>query len=65
MGEADEMRIATLEKNVAVHEAVCAERYKGINTKLNIVLAGIGIILTAVSAGDPLVMFLRRIFGAP
>ena len=59
----DEQRIATLERNVAVHEAVCAERYRGINSKLNIVLAGIGILLTAVSAGDPLILFLRRMFG--
>lgn len=59
----DEQRIATLERNVAVHEAVCAERYKGINTKLNIVLGGIGILLTAVSAGDPLILFLRRMLG--
>lgn len=59
----DEQRIATLERNVAVHEAVCAERYKGINVKLNVVLCGIGIILTAVSAGDPLLLFLRRMIG--
>lgn len=46
-----------------MHDAVCGERYRAINFKLNIAVAGIGIILTAVSAGDPLVAFLRRILG--
>ena len=57
----DEARIALLERQVAVHEAVCGERYKAINYKLNIAIAGIGIILTAISAGDPLIAFLRRL----
>ncbi len=60
----DEARVAALEKQVAVHEAVCGERYRAINFKLNVVVGGIGIILTAVSAGDPFVHFLRRVFGA-
>lgn len=60
----DEARIAAVEMAQAVHEAVCGERYKSINFKLNIVVGGIGILLTAVSAGDPLVTFLRRVFGA-
>lgn len=55
--------MALLERQYAVHEAVCSERYKAINFKLNIVVAGIGIILTAISAGDPLVAFLRRLVG--
>ena len=59
----DEARVATLERQFAVHEAVCGERYRSINFKLNIALAGIGIILTAISAGDPLVAFLRRMAG--
>lgn len=59
----DEGRVATLEKQFAVHEAVCGERYKSINFKLNVTVAGIGIILTAISAGDPLVAFLRRVVG--
>jgi hypothetical protein len=59
----DEARVATLERQFAVHEAVCGERYRSINFKLNIALAGIGIILTAISAGDPLVAFLRRMVG--
>lgn len=59
----DEARVATLERQFAVHEAVCGERYRSINFKLNIALAGIGIILTAISSGDPLVAFLRRMMG--
>lgn len=59
----EEARVAALEKQVAVHEAICGERYKSINYKLNITIAGIGIILTAISAGDPLVAFLRRVVG--
>jgi hypothetical protein len=64
MGDVDEARMALLERQYAVHEAVCTERYRSINFKLNIVVAGIGIILTAISAGDPLVAFLRRLIGA-
>lgn len=60
----DEQRIALIEKAAAVHEAICGERYKAINFKLNVVVAGLGIILAAISAGDPLVAFLRRILGA-
>jgi hypothetical protein len=59
----DEARVATLERQFAVHEAICGERYKSINFKLNITVAGLGIILTAISAGDPLVAFLRRVVG--
>lgn len=59
----EESRIAAVEKEFAVHHAVCLERYKSINFKLNVVVAGIGIILTAISAGDPLVAFLRRVVG--
>ncbi len=49
----DEARVALLEKQMAVHEAVCGERYKAINFKLNVTVGGIGIILAAISAGDP------------
>lgn len=59
----DEARVAQLERQFAVHEAICGERYKSINFKLNITVAGLGIILTAISAGDPLVAFLRRVVG--
>ena len=63
MGDVDEARVGRIERDFAVHEAVCGERYKSINFKLNIVCCGIGIILTAVSAGDPLLLFLRRMLG--
>jgi len=63
MGGVDEERVGRIEKDFAVHKAVCSERYKSINFKLNVVVCGIGIILTAVSAGDPLLLFLRQILG--
>jgi hypothetical protein len=59
----DEIRVSTLERQFAVHEAICGERYKAINFKLNITVTGLVIILTAISAGDPLVAFLRRALG--
>jgi hypothetical protein len=64
MGDVDEARVAALETRFAVHDAVCGERYRAINFKLNIAIAGISILLTAVSAGDPLVTFLRRLLGS-
>lgn len=60
----EEARVSKLELSQAVHEAICGERYRQINYKLNVAIAGIGIILTAISAGDPLIAFLRRVFGA-
>lgn len=53
-------RLRTVETKQEVHEAICAERYKGIALRLNVILAGIGIILTAIAAGDPLVGLIRR-----
>lgn len=63
MTTADDLdpRVREVETAVRVHEAVCAERYKQINLRLNIIMAGIGIILTAVAAGDPLVGVLRAV----
>jgi hypothetical protein len=61
-----EGRVASLEKTVAIHEAVCAERYKSLataletqNRKQDYIIAGLGLILTAVLSGQPLVTFLR------
>lgn len=61
MGDVDEARLSAVERGHAVHEAVCAERYKGINFKLNVILIGVGIILTAIAMGDPLILFLRGV----
>lgn len=64
MAETDiERRLRTVENRADVHEAICAERYKGIALRLNIVMGGIGILLTAVAAGDPLVAVVRKIWG--
>lgn len=58
-----EARVRTVEADQRVHEAICAERYKGIANRLNIIMAGIGIILAAIAAGDPLVAFLKKLSG--
>lgn len=58
-----EARVRVVEADQRVHEAVCAERYKGIAVRLNVILAGMGIILTAIAAGDPLVGVIRKIIG--
>ena len=63
MNASNEDRMRDVETKVAVHEAVCAVRYKGIELRLNIIMAGIGIILTAIAAGDPLVGLIRKALG--
>lgn len=55
------MRI--VESRHDVHEAICAERAKGITLRLNVIMVGIGILLTAVAAGDPLVGLLKKMMG--
>ena len=50
-----------VEARAEVHEAICAERYKGLLLRLNIIMFGIGVILTAIAAGDPLVGLARRL----
>lgn len=61
MTDETESRVNRLERDTAVHEAVCAERYRGITVRLNVVMAALGMILTAIAAGDPLVGFLRAL----
>lgn len=58
-----EPRIRDVEMSTRVHEAVCAERYKAINLRLNVIMAGLGIVLAAIAAGDPLVGLLRSMAG--
>jgi hypothetical protein len=58
-----EPRVRATELTQAVHEATCAERYKAINLRLNIIMAGLGIVLAAIAAGDPLVGLLRAMAG--
>lgn len=61
--DALEARVRAIEIDQSVHEATCAERYKGIALRLNVIMAGIGILLTAVAAGDPLVGVLKKLLG--
>lgn len=56
-----EARLRVVETAQAVHEAVCAERHKGITMRLNVVLAGIGVLLAALAGGAPLVQFFRAL----
>lgn len=69
-----EIRMRVIESRTDVHEAVCAERYKGLaaqndalrrdlGLRLNIAIGGIGIILTAIAAGDPLVNLIKKMAG--
>ncbi len=58
-----EDRMRTVEQRQLVHEAVCAERYKGIALRLNVIMCGIGLLLTAVAAGDPLVGVIKKMMG--
>jgi hypothetical protein len=37
-------RAEVVDKRTSVHEAVCAERYKGINNKLNYIIVGIALL---------------------
>ena len=59
--EAMDHRVREVEAAQRVHEAVCAERYKAINLRLNVIMSGVGIIITAIAAGDPLVSLLRAL----
>ena len=43
--------IVTVDVRTTAHEAVCAERYKNINFKLNLCLAAVGLVLMAQALG--------------
>jgi len=58
-----EARLRVLERDQAVHEAVCAERYKGITLRLNIVMAALLLLLGAAASGNPVVAALRAVMG--
>lgn len=58
-----EDRVRVVEQKQLVHEAVCAERYKGIANRLNVIMAGIFLLLSAVAAGDPLVAIVKKALG--
>ena len=60
---ADDSRLREVEQAQAVHEAVCAERYKAINLRLNILMAGMAILLAGAVAGNPVLTALRAAMG--
>ncbi len=60
-----EVRVTDVEMKVAVHEAVCAERYKALNVKLNAILGLMVIILVALAGGHPVAAAIRAAFGNP
>jgi hypothetical protein len=62
MSDEDE-RLRKLERDVAVHEAVCAERYKGIMLRLNVVMALLLTLVGAAAMGNPVVAAVRQILG--
>jgi len=43
--------ITAVDVRTTAHEAVCAERYKAINLKLNICLWGFGVLIAAQTLG--------------
>lgn len=59
-----ETRVADVEQKIAVHEAVCAERYKAMNMKLAAILGVQGIILVALAGGSPVAAAIRAAFGS-
>jgi hypothetical protein len=64
MSEDDlEKRMRTVEQSQAVHEAVCAERYRGITLRLNVTMALLLAMLGAAAAGNPVVAALTKLLG--
>jgi len=66
MGEGPDIdkRVRDVETAWKVHEAVCAERYKGITLRLNVTMGLLGLLLTAVVGGNPVLAALARMVGA-
>jgi hypothetical protein len=58
-----EQRVRTMERTQAVHEAVCAERYKGITLRLNLLLGLLVALVGAAAAGNPVIAAITRIAG--
>jgi len=57
-------RLRDAETAISVHEAVCAERYRAINFKLNVLLGALGLFLTALMGGNPVAAAISKMFGA-
>jgi len=63
MSEDIEDRLRLVERATAVHEAVCAERYKGITLRLNVLMGLLFILLGAAATGNPLIALIQRALG--
>lgn len=57
----DRMRV--VEQRVAVHEAVCSERYKALTVRLNIAIALLLVVVTALAADNAIMSGIKRISG--
>lgn len=57
-------RLSEVEQKLAVHEAVCAERYKALDLKLMVILGVQGAILVMLAGGTPVANAIRSVFGA-
>ncbi|WP_421993864.1 hypothetical protein [Roseococcus sp.] len=60
----DDARLRAVEMKQAVHEAQCLERQKQINFKLNLIIAGLGLLQFASMTGNSALDMIRRWLGA-
>lgn len=56
-------RLSDVEQKMAVHEAVCAERYKALDLKILLILTVQGVIIAILLGGSPVAAAIRRVFG--
>lgn len=59
-----ELRVADMERKIAVHEAVCAERYKAVAVRMNTILAIQGLIVIMLAGGSPVASAIQATFAA-
>lgn len=66
MGDENDDRLRKVERDQAVHEAICAGRYQSINLRLNVLLMLMLALLGAAAAGNPVLTAIRGAFaGTP
>ncbi|MBS7811219.1 hypothetical protein [Roseococcus pinisoli] len=59
----DDARLRAVELKQAVHEAQCLERQRQINYKLNLIIAGMAMLLGAGMTGNSALDLIRRWLG--
>nr|WP_314074902.1 hypothetical protein [uncultured Roseococcus sp.] len=59
----DDARLRAVELKQAVHEAQCLERQRQINFKLNLIIAGLGLLQFAAVTGNSALDLIRRWLG--